>query len=502
MRSKIILMTPPGGVLGEGLFHTSSVVPPLGLGYLSAAIDKSKYEVKVIDACAPKITLREACRILATEKPDVIGVTFSTEKRFDAFDLIRAAKRILPHTVIVTGGPHSSLTPEDTLNGIPEIDFIVRGEGEVTFPALLEALDRGGIESVDGISYRLGGNVTHNKERGYIADLDTIPFPDYSQIDLAKYDFTLNVPGKGRRRAATLLANRGCPYGCSFCATSKLWGKRCRARSTGNIIGEMSFLMDKYGIDAFWILDDTFTVNKKHVHEFCSEVLKRGWDISWYCSIRVDNIDKETLALMKKAGMVFVTYGIESGSERIIEEVIGKGITIGKAKQVDVWIKELGIGRRIFFMLSFPDETKEEFGLSLSLIKELGGDTTLSVLRIYPGTSIETLAKERGILPKDFSWTKDDNEFTFLRFLMGNSPVFLDKFGWFQIFKYLFQWSESGQGYLKPFALIPALLREIKTPRDIYKMFLLGSAYLSYKYDKMTCSNGLTVNGAAYSGKK
>lgn len=485
MLPKIMLLTPPGRVLREGIFHTATAVPPLGLGYLAAVLDKNKFNTRVVDAFAQKMTFKNTCALLENEKPEIVGVTFTTEKRFDAFALIRAIRKILPSTTIIAGGPHSSLAAEDTLRGIPEIDFIVRGEGEVTFPELVGSLDGGKITQIDGISYRSGNDIIHNKERDFIEDLDMVPFPDYSQIDLNRYDFTLNVPEKGKKKAASIIANRGCPYGCSFCATTKMWGKRFRARSVTNIINEIAFLMKKYNIDCFWILDDTFTVDKRKVEEFCNEILQRNWGINWYCSIRVDTVDKGLLKLMKKAGLAFVTYGIESGSERIVKEVIGKRITIEKGKQVSEWCKELDIKRRIFFMFSFPDETKEEFALSLSLIKELGGDTTLSVLRIYPGTRIEALAKERGILPKDFSWTKDDNEFTFLRFLMGNSPIFLDKFSWFHVFKYLFMWSDMGQGYLKPYSLIPELLKEIKSFKDVYKLCMLGTAFLAYKFEKL-----------------
>jgi len=135
-------------------------------------------------------------------------------------------------------------------------------------------------------------------------------------------------------------------------------------------------------------------------------------------------------------------------------------------------------------MFSFPDETTQEFRKTLTLIKELGGDTTLSLLRIYPGTRIEEIAKGRGILPKDFNWTKDDNELTCLKFLMGDIPVFRDRFGWFQIFRYLFLWSGSGQSYLNPVVLIPSLLRDIGTPKDFYKMILLGLAFLSVLFEK------------------
>jgi radical SAM superfamily enzyme YgiQ (UPF0313 family) len=188
---------------------------------------------------------------------------------------------------------------------------------------------------------------------------------------------------------------------------------------------------------------------------------------------------------MKQAGLCFTTFGIESGSERIIKEVIGKGITIEKGRRVNEWCRDLGIERRIFFMFSFPDETAEEFDLSLALIKELKCDSTMSPLRIYPGTQIEAIARERGILPKDFSWTSDDNNLTFFRFLMGNSPIFLDKFSWFDIFKYLFHWADMGQGYLKPYKLIPSLMGEIKSVKDVYKVMLLGAAFAAYNIEKL-----------------
>lgn len=481
-RLKILLIIPPGGYYAER-WKKGTLMPSLGICYIASVLEKNGHLVEIIDAHIEGFSFKKLLSQLKNSKPDLVGVTFTTENRFQGFNVIRKIKQALPNTLICAGGPHVSLAAEDTLSNIPELDFIVRGEGEETISELVNTItEKKLLENVKGISYRVGNKIYHNPPRTLIQNLDNIPFPARHLVPWEKYNFILEVPDRGKLQTANLMTSRGCPFNCNFCASSKMWGRTCRTRSVDNILEEIEILRNKYKIEALWIFDDTFTVNKKRVQEFSNKLLERRWNLSWFCEVRVDTVDKELLTLMKKSGCYSIGFGVESGSQRILDEVIGKRIDLEQVREVAKTCKELGIISNPFFIFSHPGETKEDIEKTMDMIRTWPkpSSISLSLLHIYPGTKLEEIAKIKGILPKDFSWTKEnDPRITVLPTAQGNVPIFIDKLSLRELSGYIFQWRERhGYRILKK---IPEVILNIHSIKDLSRYFNILLGYIHYK---------------------
>jgi radical SAM superfamily enzyme YgiQ (UPF0313 family) len=396
--------------------------------------------------------------------------------RFAAFELIKLVKQTLPETFTIAGGPHVSLTADDTLTGLQELDIIVRGEGEETIKELIDELGNGNdLSKIAGISYRKDNTIIHNPPRAFIKDLDSLPFPE-QQLD--EYNFQRHVPGRGVIRFASILASRGCPYNCYFCSLKTLWSRRVRYRSPENVINELLFLKDRYGIKGFHVLDDTFTLNRKWVEEICDLLEKRELHLSFICHIRVDSVDFNLLKRMKEAGCYELSYGVESGSQRILDEVIGKRTKIEQIRNVRAWCKDLGIHPLESFIISHPTETKEDLDKTWKLILEspCKDGVTVNFLRIYPGTEVERIAREQEILPHDFSWAKRFNQKIDIPSLHGDVPLFKDILSWKDISEFLIKWHK----YKKyPVASrINQALKEIHSLKDFIRLLKAGFTFL------------------------
>lgn len=402
---KISLIFPPN------IYQTKQSMPPLGIAWLAAVLRQAGYhDVFLIDSMAGRYSNQDIVELLKKQGPDVIGISFGTQIRFSAFDLARLIKEDFPQVLLVAGGPHPTLAAQDTLKNIPEIDIVVRGEGEVSFLNLVRAIDENrNLAEVRGVSFRdQKGNVIHNLPELPIQDLDKLPLPARDLLPMEKYEQTTVL---SRKRATSILSSRGCPYHCVYCSTSEQWGHFIRHRSAKNVVDEIESLLKTYPfLESIRFFDDVFTMDKKRVIDICQEILRRKLNFTWECEARVNTIDEEIVREMKKAGCEFIDLGIESGSNRILKN-IKKNITVEQAIEAVKTTKKAGIGLKVFFMHGLPGETYEDIKktvfLSRYLFHELGVEgTTQGITTIYPGTELEMIAKTLGKLPKDFSWSK------------------------------------------------------------------------------------------------
>ena len=385
--------------------HPFGISPPLGLCLIGCELEKRGFSVKILDLeVLPLDFDLYAC--LRDLVPKVVGISGTTHSRFESFRIANIAKKVSAEIVTVYGGCHATFASVDTLTHIQDIDYIVRGEGEVTFIELVHCLvsGKGKAEDIKGINFRKDGGIIENPPRERIEDLDSLCYSRHL-IEMDKYPIILdwlNIP------AVIIMTARGCPFNCSFCSASAMFGKKYTRRSTKKIVEEIRYGMEKFNIKGIRFFDSTFTLNREHVLSLTEELKKISPLLPWHCEIRVDTADEFLLASMKESGCYSVDFGVESGSERIIA-TMGKRITSQQVENVVHWCRKLGIRTVAFFSFGHIGETWLDAQRTIALIGRLYPyiDVTSVIfgMRIYPGTFMERYALENKLLPGDFSWS-------------------------------------------------------------------------------------------------
>lgn len=487
---KVQLFVPPGGYLAER-WTKGSTMPPLGLLYLGAVLKREGIDVRIVPADMKQLSWKEIRQQVSDFQPDFIGVTATTENRFQSFKLIQIVKKTYPQALIILGGPHASMAAEDCLSHIPEIDFVVRGEGEITMIELCKWLEEGkkqdSLDTLDGITFRKGGQVHSTPPRAPIQNLDKLPFPAFELIPFEEYNFKFLVPGRGELPAVNLMTSRGCPFNCNFCATPINWGRHVRMRSPENVIAEIEQRVEKYNAQVIFFFDDTFNANPERVERICDLLLERKLDVYWKCDVRMDLISKPLLAKMKEAGLFHLSFGLESGSERVRNQIISKKVDVKDLHNVIRWCQELAIVPNVFFIFSHPTETWEEAQETIHIIEQYKNSiqASVAILHVYPGTPLEKTAKETGVLPEDFSWTKKYRKTIItLPTVQGDVPLFKDKLTWAQISELLFRWSLSG-GTFSIYRKIPRIISNIRSGGDFIRYAVMAWIYLKLKLKRI-----------------
>jgi len=488
---KVQLFVPPAGYLAERWSRGISM-PPLGILYLAAVLEKEGFEVEVVPADILNLSWREIARKIETSRADIVGATSTTENRFQSFKLLQLARQANPEAITVLGGPHASMAAEDTLAHFPEIDIVVRGEGELTMLELCQALkdkrkNFDNLKKIAGISYRHNGQVITNPPRTFLADLDSLPYPAFHLVPFEKYNFKIQVPGKGLLPAANMMTSRGCPFNCNFCATPVNWGRHVRVRSPLKVIEEIEFLIDRYGARVIYFYDDTFNLSARRVEEITELMIARRLPINWCCEVRLDLMSKELLSRMKEAGLFQISFGLEAGSERVRNEIINKKIKIEDFHHLISWCQELEIIPSVFFIFSHPTETWEEAQETIKIIEEYQGkiEATVAILHIYPGTPLEREARERGLLPPDFTWSKKHvRGIVTLPTAQGDVPLFIDRLTWAQISELLFRWSMSG-GRISLWRKAINVFKNIRSLADFKRYVIMALVFAKLKIKKL-----------------
>ncbi|MBW2989025.1 B12-binding domain-containing radical SAM protein [Candidatus Woesearchaeota archaeon] len=414
---KIALIIPPK------IFLTKEYTPPLGFAYIAAVLREEGNEVKIIDCLVEEYDYDNLARIIKKLNSDIYGIACWTDSRFETFRTASLIKKIDPESLVLVGGCHAQFTDVDTLNNFEDIDIIVRGEGEITLTEIARKLkEGGGFEDVAGITYRSPeGEIKINQSRPLISDLNKIPLPARDLLPMHKYHPLQE--GTYDKKVTSVMFSRGCPMRCIFCSNSATSHGSYRTREPSKCIEELKILKEKYKFQAFDIWDDTFNINKKWLTEICKGIIEEKLDITWYARARLNFVDYESIKLMKRAGCDSLCFGIESGSPRVLE-VIKKEITVDMVKEGIKKCLDTGIAVKAGFIFNHPTETLSDVKMTLDLMAYLRKltykhnqklKTTPGILRIYPGTEVEQIARKNGILPKNFSWSKPYYNFDNLR---------------------------------------------------------------------------------------
>lgn len=400
---KIVLTTSPRA---EGDMERGGL-PFLGIGYIASWLKKHGYEAVITDPHTFNWDTEKSVQEILKHNPDAVGVAATTNNRFKGIALIRELKKRNPDLFIFVGGPHFTMTAENALRVIPEIDAVVKGEGEITTQELLDALKKDkDFNGVQGIFYRDKDNkIIETPNRLFLQDINAFIL-NWSLFDLDKY----HRPIDGTNiRAVGVMSSRGCPNFCAFCVSAAFWKGILRLRDPIKFVDEVEFLKNNYGFEGFDFWDDTLTVSKDHVRKICNEILKRNLNIRWYAPTRANTIDKEILTLMAKAGCIRISFGAESGSPRILK-IIRKGIKPEQVISAAQISSDLGMQVMVNFMVNLPHETLEDLRMTIDLMKRLNKIKNVTAAYgfsiIYPGTEMEIMSKKEGWLPKNFSWNE------------------------------------------------------------------------------------------------
>lgn len=380
---------------------------PLGIAYIASSLLKNtNAEVKMIDTTFFE-SYDEVEEIFRQDNFDFVGISLMTPMIKDAKKVMAIAKKYNPSCKIVLGGPHPTAMPEESLK--LGADAVVIGEGEFTFS---EIVNNNSFKDVKGVFYKDGDNVIKNEPRAPIENLDDVPFPAWHMFPVEKYfkywfqldSVSYNLKGMN------LMTSRGCPYRCSYCqpTLALVFGKKVRRRSVENVIAELKELKEKYGINAFNFDDDTFNVDKEWVRQLCRRMIEEKLSLTWGCLTRANLVDRELFAAMKEAGLRKVFFGVESASQRVLDEVFQKGITIEQVKNAAKTLKGLGLKVQCFFMLGAPTETVDEINTTINFARKLNVDeATFSITTPLPGTSLfSRCQKDINIPVEDFDYYK------------------------------------------------------------------------------------------------
>jgi len=372
-------------------------VEPLGLEYLASSLKVNGFEVTLIDATIEGLSEKEYFHQIRKIKPDVIGITMTTVSLNQDLRGLRIAKKACPDAKIVVGGPHPSAVPTELMESVKDIDFVVIGEGEITIVELVRALSQGkeNFNEIDGIAFRdKEGVIRLTSPRKLISNLDEIPIPTREFINFKKVK--PGLPFGRRKFYSIIMTSRGCPYRCIYCS-KPVFGRTYRYRSVENVLEEIEYLVS-LGVKEIRFHDDTFTMIPKRTLKLCEELIKRKYDLIWSCTTRADRISKELLKKMKEAGCYHIAYGVESGSQKILN-MAKRDMKVEQIEKAFQITKEVGIETSAFVMVGLPGETKETLEETLLLIKKIKPDFfNVSEVGIFPKTELCEIARKEGII--------------------------------------------------------------------------------------------------------
>lgn len=400
----VVFIVPPDTLSIEASMSTTfgererGYYPKLGVLYVAAYVERATGRSPAfIDCPANAIGYEELARQVAETKPDLVGIGVLTFCLLDALKTARLVKRVYPPAKICFGGVHAGLYPEETLR-LPEVDFVVHGEGERAFARLVQALEAGAsthdLKGIPGLGWRVDGEWYLNPEKDPPESLDDLPFPARHLINMQSYSHIL---AQGSQ-FSTLQSSRGCPFACTFCDIRK---SGFRARTPENVLAEIRHLVEQ-GVDELFFVDDTITVQKRRLHDLCRVIIKSGLKVHYKISARVDTVTPELLSDLKQSGCYRIHYGVETANPRLLK-YMEKGVTPEQVQRAFRMTKEAGIQALAYMMIGIPTETSAEMQETIDFAIALDADyAQFSVCTPYPKTELYRRLLEDGTIPYDY----------------------------------------------------------------------------------------------------
>ena len=382
-------------------------VLPLGLLAIGSVLKRAGHQVKILDLRISNSPDEELSSVMKSFNPQVVGIGVMTiECKYGFIDAAKV-KKLNPDVTIIFGGPHCSHEPRFILND-PNVDLMVSGEGDLTIAELIDALEQGrDIENIAGIAYKKNGSYIRTADRPVIRDLDKFD-QEYDLINLERYfNFQSSMdffPVFRNKRFLPLVTSRGCPFKCTYC--HDIFDKSIQYRSPKAVVDEIEYLINKYGVREFHIVDDVFNVNMKRAKIVLDAIIQKNLNIhiSFPNGLRADFFDDELIDKMQRAGVYRMALGIESGSQRI-QDMIQKDLDINIIYGVVEKLTRARMSVHGFFMLGFPSETRKEMEATIDFACDLGLTTAnFSIVIPNPGTDLrQTFIESRESNFEDFS---------------------------------------------------------------------------------------------------
>jgi len=389
------------GIKGHG-----GLSAPLNLACLAAYLREKRPtdKITIIDAEALNYDYESTIEHLLACKPDLVGITTTTPSFDIISELVAKIHKATPNIPIILGGPHATGSPDTTVS-VPGVTAAVIGEGEITLLEIVEHLEQKlPLTSIAGIAYQdPNRKLIITNPRAQIEDLNSLPLPARDLLPMKLY-YSPPTKTLGGSHIANISTSRGCPFNCTFCLSTMMWGKKCRQKSVGRIMEEIEDCIKRYGCDEFNFNDDLFTADKNRVKDFCDQMVKKNINVNWVAMSRSDYITYELLAVMKKGGCKKIAIGFESGSPTVLKHM-NKRLDINKSLEAAKLIRNSGISLFAAFVIGHIGETTETIKETIAFAKKIKPDTVAFFQASpYPGTDFYKTAKHSGYLNEMAKW--------------------------------------------------------------------------------------------------
>lgn len=388
--------------------------PQTGLAYLAAMVLKNGHDARVIDAMADGLSLGKVLNDIADFGPSILIANVTTPTFQNDAEVFTAIREHHPDMLLGMAGTHPSALPERTMEECPAVDFVIINEAELTVEEIVNrAANAAGreamiqaISAIHGTTLRMpGGGFKNNPKRPQIESLDDLPYPARHLLPYQKYF----MPFFESEPFATVIPTRGCPWKCIFCRAGGVWGAEIRVRAPENILGELEQLTTRLDIHHAVFMTDSLTLNRRWANTFFNKIIEAKLDLEWICNSRVDVVDPEMLALMKRAGCKLIAYGIESGNAEILAST-KKEITLEQAENAIRWTREAGILSMAYFIIGLPGETHATIDDSINFAIKIEPDyVNFHVATPFPGTELYEMALKNSWIDAD-SWEEFEEE--------------------------------------------------------------------------------------------
>lgn len=390
---QVLLINPPYKKIYKNISDAKGIIPPLGIASIASYIKLHGYSVEILEANALNLNVQETIDLAISKTPELVGITATTSSFNISSEILEKIKRINVKILTVIGGAHASAAGSRLLDECPHIDVVIKGEGEIAFLNVLKNYKTKNFSKIKGISYRNANNeIIDNESNNEYVDINKIPLPAYELLPMEKYSLPVHHIGVGKKIPRypffMIFTGRACPMDCNFCASKTIWGNKVRLKTAEKVIEEIDFLVKEYNVKVIDIADDIFTLNKTRLHKILDLLIRRNYNLYFNCSSRVDTIDEYDLFKLKKAGCYLIRYGVESGSQEMLDKM-NKNICLKNIEETFELTHKVGITSSASFILGYPGETKETAMQTIRLARKLKASVSLFFFAIpYIGSNL------------------------------------------------------------------------------------------------------------------